>query len=969
LRVFDRLRTLLRDELGTNPSPDALAAHQRLLRPTARTRRRDEGGVSDASIELPAELVARAAAPMVGRKQELEALGGLWGRAAEGRSNAADEMRRIVLLAGDPGIGKTRLAAEIARSAHDAGAFVLAGRSPRETLVPYQPFVEALRHYLLNAPLSELRASAREYGSELARLVPELRRRAPDLPTPVAGEPETERYRLFEAVVGLLGEISGIAPVLLVLDDLQWADRPSLLMLRHLARATDPARVLILGAYRITEREIEGFADALSELRRDRLVRQIDVGGLTEPETAELVALRAGGAPSRALCRALHEETEGNPFFIEEIVRHLAEAGIDSEGATAAVMRRVGLPEGVKDVISRRLARLDVQAIEWLRVAAVIGRDFDVSLLERVVSLDEEEFLGALDEALAAGLVVESSAKPGRYSFSHTLIRETLYESLSAPRRARTHRRVGEALEAAGGGENLPALALHFTRAAGSQDAEKAIRYALRAGEQATAMLAHEEAADHYERALEVLDRFQPEAIERRCELLLLLGEARVREGERPAAWVVFREAASLARRLGDGASLARAAIGASGRYVEQSGVIDEELIAMLEEALATGPRDQPFVRVQLLARLCGALYYSSQRARMKALSAEATAIASELGDLEARAVAAAARRRAYWEPAHLEERLSSATELLTLGREAGNLELSLAGNAWLVVDLLESGDRDAVEAQVKAFEDGARQLRQPLYLWNAAVWEAMLALLDGRLEEAESLAVHALAAGARAESVTASQYYGVQLLAIRQEQGRMGELEQPAREFVKAYPTVPAWRAGLARLLLEVGETENARRELDVLAAYEFEDIPRDGNWMVAMTLLGELCAGLGDSERAARLYGLLLPFRDVNVVIGLGALCQGSAARYLGLLAACTGSQEEARELFEQALQANAALRAPVCLAHTQLDYADALGPSTRAAELVDAAARTAEELGLTAVAQRAAKLRTASRVCPEA
>jgi tetratricopeptide (TPR) repeat protein len=292
-----------------------------------------------------------------------------------------------------------------------------------------------------------------------------------------------------------------------------------------------------------------------------------------------------------------------------------------------------------------------------------------------------------------------------------------------------------------------------------------------------------------------------------------------------------------------------------------------------------------------------------------------------------------------------------------------------LAGNAWLVVDLLESGDRDAVEAQVKAFEDGARQLRQPLYLWNAAVWEAMLALLDGRLEEAESLAVHALAAGARAESVTASQYYGVQLLAIRQEQGRMGELEQPAREFVKAYPTVPAWRAGLARLLLEVGETENARRELDVLAAYEFEDIPRDGNWMVAMTLLGELCAGLGDSERAARLYGLLLPFRDVNVVIGLGALCQGSAARYLGLLAACTGSQEEARELFEQALQANAALRAPVCLAHTQLDYADALGPSTRAAELVDAAARTAEELGLTAVAQRAAKLRTASRVCPEA
>jgi tetratricopeptide (TPR) repeat protein len=248
-------------------------------------------------------------------------------------------------------------------------------------------------------------------------------------------------------------------------------------------------------------------------------------------------------------------------------------------------------------------------------------------------------------------------------------------------------------------------------------------------------------------------------------------------------------------------------------------------------------------------------------------------------------------------------------------------------------------------------------------------VWHATLALLDGRLDEAETLAGHALAAGGRAELITATQYYGVQLLAIRQEQGRMGELEQSAREFAKTYPTVPAWRAGLARLLLEVGETENARRELDILAVYQFEDIPRDGNWMVAMTLLGELCAGLGDSERAGRLYELLLPFRDVNVVIGLGALCQGSAARYLGLLAACTGSQEDARKHFEQALEANAALRAPVCLAHTQLDYADALGPGARAAELVDAAARTAKELRLTAVAERAAKLRTPSRVSPEA
>ena len=389
--------------------------------------------------------------------------GRLWEAAAGpnpvARYDAPRRAGRVVLLTGDPGIGKTRLVAEIARAAHEAGAFVLAGRSPQEALVPYQPFVEALRHYVLNVPFSQLRASAREYGSELARLVPELRRRAPDLPPPLEAEPETERYRLFEAVVGLLGEMSAQAPVLLVLDDLQWADRPTLLLLRHIARAPDHGRVLVLGAYRSTEARADGFADALAELRRERLVTQIEVGGSRRGGDRGARADARRGDALRVVLHALHEETEGNPFFIEEIVRHLAEAGVRADQADARVLQRFGLPEGVKDVIAQRLERLDMQAIEWLRVAAVIGRDFDAALLERVVNLDEDEFLNTLDEALAAGLVVEVPGRPGRYSFSHALIRETLYEGMSAPRRARTHRRVGEALEAAGADRNLTALA------------------------------------------------------------------------------------------------------------------------------------------------------------------------------------------------------------------------------------------------------------------------------------------------------------------------------------------------------------------------------------------------------------------------------------------------------------------------------------------------------------------------------
>ncbi|HJS94008.1 MAG TPA: AAA family ATPase, partial [Solirubrobacteraceae bacterium] len=534
MRVFDSLRTLLRDELGTTPSGEAIAVHQRLLRPQAHgdgelEAHRSEPGAP--SIPLPADLRHRAQGTVIGREHELAQLEELW-QLASGQEGSG----QLVFLAGDAGIGKTTLTADVARRVHDAGAIVLAGRSPRETVVPYQPILEALRHWALNAPASDLSSTAREYGAELSRLIPELRRRAPDLHQPPADEPETERYRLFEAVVGLLTELSRAAPVLLVLDDLQWADRPTLLLLRHLARATTPARVLILGAYRSTERG-DTFTNAMSELLRDRLASQMEVRGLSEANTAELVRLRAGETPSRSFAHALYEETEGNPFFVEEIVRHVLEAGVRAGSASASVLQRFGLPEGVKQVIAWRLGRLEAPAIELLRVAAVIGREVDAALLERVVLLAEEEFLSALEEALAAGLLVESDEKPGWYVFSHALIRETLYEGMSVPRRARIHKRVGEAIEATQGRRQaryLPELAYHFTRGvADAEDAEEAIAYALRAAEQATTMLAHEEAAEHYARALDVQGRFEPEATRRRLELLLALGEARVRGGER----------------------------------------------------------------------------------------------------------------------------------------------------------------------------------------------------------------------------------------------------------------------------------------------------------------------------------------------------------------------------------------------------------------------------------------------------
>lgn len=954
LRVFERLRSLLRDELGTAPSPGALRVHRDLLHGGEAEPPRATAPASplppNPGIPLPGELRSQAAARMTGRVAEMSEIERWLAAAGAGGASA-----RVLLLSGDPGVGKSRLLAEVAVRGHADGAVILAGRSPEETLVPFQPFLEALGHYVTNAPLEELRATAQGHGAELVRLVPALRRRLPELPATEASDSETERYRLFESVAGLLGELAARRPVLIVLDDLHWADRPTLMLLRHLARAHQTAGLAIIGAYRATEPWSEGFAAAMTGLRHERLIEQIEVSGLPERDAARMIGLRLGQLPNEGFIHALHVETGGNPFFIGEILRHLEDAGVSPLGAAASDLAEVGVPDDVRDVISRRLERLSAEALESLRVAAVIGRDFDAGLLEQVVDMDEERFLAGLEEALKAGLIAEAPGSGSGFTFGHTLIRETLYQGMSRPRRARIHRRVGLAVEARGPQRHANVLAHHFTQAAEPEDAERAIRYALQAGEEATRMLAHEQAVEHYTGALALLARFRPEERDQRCRMLLELGEALVRSGERPRAWGVFREAAAIASELEDWPSLARAAIGASRRYVQPPGVIDDELIAMLEQALMTASLDPSVTRVLLLTRLASALYYSERRDQMRRLAAEATVVAAQLADPLAAALAAAARRRAYWGPGHLERRLADSTQMLRAAREAGDADLTLQGHAWLVVDLLEAGDRAAVEAQIEAFTVGARRLRQPLFTWQAAVWQAMRALLAGHLSTADRLAGEALSAGVRAEGITAPQYYSIQLLAIRREQDRLAELEGPARELVRANPHRPAWRAVLGLLLTEAGRREEARAELAALANQGFASIPLDGDWMIAMTILADVAVALGDPEWSRLLYRQLLPYANTTVVIGIAAVCLGSTARYLGRLALAMGERVTAGEHLERALAVNQALDAPVQLAHTQLDLALALGGTARARELNAAAGRTARELRIPSLLKR--------------
>jgi class 3 adenylate cyclase/pimeloyl-ACP methyl ester carboxylesterase len=392
-----------------------------------------------APLPLPPLLASGERTTFVGRDRELERLRHHWERVRTGK-------RQLVLLTGEPGIGKTRLAAEFAVAAHAEGATVLFGRSDEAAALPYQPFVEALRHYVAACPPNELRARLGATATELTGLVPELAQRLPDLPmVPPPDESERERYRLYEAFATFLAETSRASPTVLVLDDLHLADRSTLLLLKHIVRSPGQSPLLLLGTYRETEiARTHPLAEILADLRRDRPFERVSLQGLDEGDVGALIGAWAGQeTPPPALIQAVHELTEGNPFFIEEVLRHLAETGViyqrDGGWATHLTVDEMRIPEGIREVIGQRLSRLSEECNSILTIASVIGREFSLDALERASDLSLDRLLDLLEEAVAAHVVAEVPHVVGRYSFSHTVIRETLYEELTTTRRVRLH--------------------------------------------------------------------------------------------------------------------------------------------------------------------------------------------------------------------------------------------------------------------------------------------------------------------------------------------------------------------------------------------------------------------------------------------------------------------------------------------------------------------------------------------------
>jgi predicted Ser/Thr protein kinase/tetratricopeptide (TPR) repeat protein len=506
----------LRDIVLKCLAKDPLQRYQRaadlrlILEVTASGLRRRDRPPSASTLAagdpLPAAPAIDAQAPIdfVGRDRELEQLAEVWRHVTSGH-------RQLVMISGEAGIGKTRLALTFGRRAADDGATVLVGRSDEEALVPYQPFVEALSWYVRVCPEADLRSAVATSsgGEELAQLVPDVMRRCPDMPASTVIGAESQRYRLFEAVATLLAAASRARPLLLVLDDLHWADKPTLLLLRHIVRASDPAALCIAGTYRDSElARTHPLAEMLADLRREPIgVTRLALRGLDEPQVQGLVRSVTGYDAPETLGRAVFDSTGGNPFFVGEMLRHLHETGgLVRQDATATAF---GLPAGVKEVIGRRLSRTSEDCNRALTLAAVIGRDFDAAVLEALGDLPGDRLLDALDEAARAHLITELVGGRGRFSFLHALIRETLYDELGSSRRIRLHRRVAEAIEHLTQGRTNPPLAdlaHHFAQSASAGVAAKAVDYATRAGDRAADGLAFEEAARLYELGLQSLE-------------------------------------------------------------------------------------------------------------------------------------------------------------------------------------------------------------------------------------------------------------------------------------------------------------------------------------------------------------------------------------------------------------------------------------------------------------------------------
>jgi DNA-binding winged helix-turn-helix (wHTH) protein len=862
---------------------------------------------------------------------------------------------RSLLIAGEPGIGKTRTLRELVARAGARGALTWFGRCAEVDGAPaFWPVIQILRETTHDIPASELRALMGPGAADIAEAIPELRQWLPDLPDPDAIGSVSARFRFFDSMALFLKRAAERRPIVLLVDDLQRADQPTLRLLEFLARELERSRVLLAAATRGAAEHCGGSGERSCRLSNGVAIRSIELQGLTREDIARCVELRMRGAAPDHVIDRLHDQTAGNPLFLEQILHAMA---ADRAGAGGPWERRmrVALGQGLRAAIDRHLEGLTEGCRITLRIAAVLGRDFSLGVLAQIAESSAESVWERLSEAVSAGILQSSQDSPGSHRFSHALIRDAMYEQLTRAERARLHLRAGAVLEARGAAACdalLPQLAEHYALAAPA-DEGRALHYALRAARAAKLRLAYEEAAHHLDRALGLLE-LGPSDPRKRMQLLLDKGEALGLAGLSAPARACLLHAAGLARELGASQELASAAVLLA--RAPESGSVDAERVSLLQEALAVLPDDHG-QRPCLQALLAKSLIYARDPDRCARSALAALASADQLAEPAMRAEVLQACHEALAAPDYLAERLAIGEQLALIGHELGDRGILLQAAAARVWNSVELGNMAGADSAIGALETLVEQVREPIFRWHARMFRAMRAIVQGQLEQAELLAREAHALGTPIDEASAHHAYCVQMFAVLRFQGRLPEAEKIARDASLRHPTLCGWRATLATI--EAGTTpQRARVVLDQLFERDLAALRGDPFVLSALAPAAELCAAVGDEKLARTLYEAILPYENHHGNVSFGVSTHGPMARHLGVLALRMGDAKLAERHLQHAIRAAEVMPSPpfesvCCIALAQLLLTERRREAReRAAALLGRALATAKASGLWAL-----------------
>ncbi len=918
-------------------------------------------GEVPSGIPLPVRLAQYAAGGLFGfsgRGSELALL-------SEARKKASSERRLgVALVAGEPGVGKSCLAAHAAQDGLAEGVTVLFGECAEGSHAPYLPWIGALSHLVRHAGPTTLERLSPVHAWALGRLLPV---EAGFLPVPemVEAEADTEQFLLVQAVAGVLELASAGAPVLIVLDDLQWADSSSLSLLRHLFGTVGHLGCLIIGTYRPSDLGPgHPLAVLLADLHREPAVQRVDLGGLGDHEILELIETTAGyelDEDGVGLAHSLRRETDGNPFFVAELLRHLAESGAIAQDASGRYsltshLDELALPQSIRDVIGQRVARLGPDVHRTLATASVIGRTFDLEVLSAVAGTDPDELLDIIETATTAALLEESD-QPERYRFSHALIQHALYSELSAARRQRTHLRVAEALEVSASATvdaaALSELAGHWQAATKPADTAKAIAYTRQAAAAAMVALAPADAARLYTQALELLERDTThDDRAARVEVLLELARARLAYSHTEGI-ETLRQAGALAQEIGDPALLIACALTrVPNQNTSQPG--DPILLGVLHQALdAVGPYDHAR-RARLLAALLDETDPDRWQERRDYADA-ALAATAEAGDDSVTLEVTLATGYAT----SAEDVVRSAAQAETALRiaERGHDPVALSSALSVYGSLrLALGDVEASRGATERNSELAEGFGMaPLHI-SASNSRAGLHMLDGNLDALQREADFLYDYGSEGFPEALATYAAV-LFEVRWLQGRLGEYLDQFPDGGISFTRFTGFRPALVTALLAVGDRTQARTIFEMDAANSFVEFPHDSIWPSVATLFAEAAISLGDRAAAQALYSELAPYAELYGTYG--PLFYGHLERPLGRLAAILDNSVEAEERLRRSLEAHRSIGAPYWIATSALDLVEVLAStapaSTEIAELRDEATQLAATFGFGAVRQR--------------